>query len=293
MSERRLRLVDTETGVLVDEQPSIQALSAALAKAQQENNALRQLLREANKESGELDPADDVRTVFEHWQTACSHPSAKLGPKRATLVRKAIGWGYTVKDLCRAVDGKALYPFVVDGRYCQTGRREDRYDDLEHCIGSEKRIDKLMALAESSETSDTLRTQASEPQTPRRSGERDLERFRDPWVRPVDMFLDRLRVRDLVYKHVGPDRWMCQCPAHDDRTPSLSLREAADGQALIHCFAGCAPVEIVRALDLELRDLFSVWDQRADDPTRTTPPMTGAERAGKLPGFWPKTRDSA
>jgi DNA primase len=30
-----------------------------------------------------------------------------------------------------------------------------------------------------------------------------------------------------------------RCPAHDDRTPSLSIRDADDGKVLVRCHAGC------------------------------------------------------
>ncbi len=42
--------------------------------------------------------------------------------------------------------------------------------------------------------------------------------------------------------------WMARCPAHDDRTPSLSLRDADDGTVLVHCFAGCGQNEVITAL---------------------------------------------
>jgi putative DNA primase/helicase len=41
--------------------------------------------------------------------------------------------------------------------------------------------------------------------------------------------------------------WIAKCPAHDDRTPSLSLREA-DGEVLVHCHAGCEQRAEVAAL---------------------------------------------
>ncbi len=34
--------------------------------------------------------------------------------------------------------------------------------------------------------------------------------------------------------------WMCRCPAHADRNPSLALREAEGGGVLLYCHAGCA-----------------------------------------------------
>jgi len=56
--------------------------------------------------------------------------------------------------------------------------------------------------------------------------------------------------RELVERLGG--RWtdkggMCRCPAHDDRNPSLSVRPGRS-RLLLHCFAGCAPAEILRAL---------------------------------------------
>ncbi|MCY1206635.1 hypothetical protein D9M72_182090 [compost metagenome] len=47
-----------------------------------------------------------------------------------------------------------------------------------------------------------------------------------------------------------------RCPAHDDRNPSLSIKEGDDGRVLLHCFAGCTPQEVVADLGLTLADLF-------------------------------------
>lgn len=41
---------------------------------------------------------------------------------------------------------------------------------------------------------------------------------------------------------------MCRCPAHRDRTPSLSVRPGRT-RLLLHCFAGCQAAEILRRLD--------------------------------------------
>jgi hypothetical protein len=50
--------------------------------------------------------------------------------------------------------------------------------------------------------------------------------------------------------------WQARCPAHGDRSPSLSIREAEDGRILLHCFAGCKAQEICDALHIPLRELF-------------------------------------
>lgn len=65
-------------------------------------------------------------------------------------------------------------------------------------------------------------------------------------------FLSRL---DGV-RRSGPGRWLAKCPAHDDRSPSLSIRESEDGRTLITCFAGCDAGAVSGSVGLTLRDLF-------------------------------------
>ena len=68
----------------------------------------------------------------------------------------------------------------------------------------------------------------------------------------ADALLSRL---DKV-KRTGPDKWVARCPAHDDRGPSLAVRELEDGRVLVHCFAGCSVDEVVGTVGLEMSDLF-------------------------------------
>ncbi|MDK2768410.1 MAG: toprim domain-containing protein [Sphingomonas sp.] len=44
-----------------------------------------------------------------------------------------------------------------------------------------------------------------------------------------------------------PGGAMCHCPAHDDRTPSLSVRVGTTS-LLFKCFAGCRTVDVIKAL---------------------------------------------
>jgi hypothetical protein len=53
-------------------------------------------------------------------------------------------------------------------------------------------------------------------------------------------------------------RGMCCCPAHDDRTPSLSVTLGRKA-ILFHCFAGCSNEDVIAALDrqgVRSRELF-------------------------------------
>jgi putative DNA primase/helicase len=42
--------------------------------------------------------------------------------------------------------------------------------------------------------------------------------------------------------------WTARCPAHDDRTPSLSIRDAEDNKVLVRCHAGCDQGRVITAL---------------------------------------------
>jgi hypothetical protein len=55
---------------------------------------------------------------------------------------------------------------------------------------------------------------------------------------------------ELLGGRWGPSGGMCRCPAHDDRTPSLSVRPGRS-RLLLHCFAGCDPSTILRALEAD------------------------------------------
>ena len=54
----------------------------------------------------------------------------------------------------------------------------------------------------------------------------------------------------------SPGEWVACCPAHNDRSPSLAVKQADDGRILIHCFAGCSVQEVVAARGVDLGDLF-------------------------------------
>ena len=51
-------------------------------------------------------------------------------------------------------------------------------------------------------------------------------------------------------RSTGPSKWIARCPSHADKSPSLAIRECDDGTTLIHCFAECAPLEILQAVGL-------------------------------------------
>jgi len=83
--------------------------------------------------------------------------------------------------------------------------------------------------------------------------------------------LDRVR-------QVGAGRWVARCPAHDDRSPSLSIRETGDSRVLVHCHAGCDAFDVLQAIGLQFSDLY-------DDP------WVAAREAAHNPGRKSRARE--
>ncbi len=54
----------------------------------------------------------------------------------------------------------------------------------------------------------------------------------------------------------GDGRWYARCPAHADKSPSLSVRDTGE-RVLVHCFTGCEPDDVLAAVGLTWRDLHA------------------------------------
>ena len=57
-------------------------------------------------------------------------------------------------------------------------------------------------------------------------------------------------------KETGRGKYVALCPAHEDRSPSLAIKDCSDGRVLIHCFAGCETDDVVSAVGLTFADLM-------------------------------------
>jgi CHC2 zinc finger len=74
--------------------------------------------------------------------------------------------------------------------------------------------------------------------------------------------------------------WIARCPAHADKSASLSVTEADGGKILVHCFAGCSALDVVQAVGLALADLFP------EPLMPTTPEERRAARRAALHADW-------
>ena len=88
----------------------------------------------------------------------------------------------------------------------------------------------------------------------------------------IDILLSRLQ----KVRPAGNNRWTACCPAHDDKTPSLTVTQARD-KVLIHCFSGCLPDEVIAATGLSWDDMFEdefqAANQRAVSSRKNLPPV--------------------
>lgn len=90
------------------------------------------------------------------------------------------------------------------------------------------------------------------------------------YTRPLDRLLPHLE----GVRWTGREKLIAKCPAHEDRSPSLSVKETDDGTLLVKCWAGCTADEIVSAVGLRLSDLFP----RTERTTTRTPGLPAWRR---------------
>lgn len=70
-------------------------------------------------------------------------------------------------------------------------------------------------------------------------------------------------------KSRGANQWQCNCPAHNDKKASLSIKAESSGKTLLHCFKGCKTEEVLNAVGLEMKDICSerkesTWKERLE-----------------------------
>ncbi len=92
-------------------------------------------------------------------------------------------------------------------------------------------------------------------------------------VTPIDLVLRGLS----GVRQRQPGQWSARCPAHDDRGPSLSVRETSEKAVLLHCFAGCTVHDITAVLGLNKADLFPPRDTRPGEPRRPPTLLTAGQ----------------
>lgn len=83
-------------------------------------------------------------------------------------------------------------------------------------------------------------------------------------------------VSELGGEKRGENEFLCKCPAHDDRSPSLKV-DLRNGKILFRCYADCSQEEVLKALSMR-----GLWNNETDGGPRRTPPG--------IPLVWPSAR---
>ena len=86
---------------------------------------------------------ESVLAVFTHWQIIMDHKRAKIDMVRARVIRERMRDGYTVEDLCLAIDGCAASAFHM-------GENKDRtvYDSITLILRDADHVDKFIKSGE-------------------------------------------------------------------------------------------------------------------------------------------------
>lgn len=70
--------------------------------------------------------------------------------------------------------------------------------------------------------------------------------------RPGPLLRGHAMTAESIAKALGGRKagngWSARCPAHNDHTPSLSLRDSDDGKVLVRCHAGCDQDDVIGIL---------------------------------------------
>lgn len=103
---------------------------------------------------------------------------------------------------------------------------------------------------------------------------------------PLQVVLSILKDGGRAVTQSG-EGYAARCPAHNDRSPSLSVSEGDDGRVLLHCHAGCEAGAVVAALGLTMADLYPPRDGHATGNGRTRPTGSRAPTPRRFVATYP------
>jgi hypothetical protein len=155
LAAERIAVLNEQNDMLLDD---IDSLERELRKYRAEVKRLR---KEQDRQIRNHPQYEKALKVLMYWRAVCA-PSAREveSVRRVRPCLDRLAGGYTVKELCRAVDGYALKPYVVGGKRTHEGPKDSWYADAELIFRDEKRVDVGLAIADQA---NVLRTALSIP----------------------------------------------------------------------------------------------------------------------------------
>lgn len=268
-------------------------------RLRRESDALRRQLNEVREADPRSKLIREVLDYWMQALDKTKRTKCPTNGTRWNKVRARMTDGFTVSQLKRAIDGCASAPFVgKHGRQPTEVGGAKRHDDIELICRDETTVERFIGYADTAEKAKACTCTATTGDlacpvhtTPIQRATRHADESRDrQFVRyaydgqdqlphqpaskeprrppalpgsPIDKVLGALHSVGctVVTYQAHADQWSAQCPAHEDRDPSLSVHRKPDGQVLIHCFAGCLTEDVLAVLGLEWRDLWELAEQ--------------------------------
>lgn len=229
--------------------------------------ALEAQLRKA-EDAGPLGPS--IEEVFDHWvETHEKNPKRTvLGERRKQKVRARLRELVTKSELKgkeaqreatdwlkEAVDGCLLDDWAM-GRIRKTQGKT--FNDLaDHICESESSVQKFRELWHRHEARMKIVGERRENEAAYRTLVHPSQIVDEPplsYPQGLRIVMERLGERNLQVKGSGA-RYSAQCPAHEDRSPSLSILEKPDGRVLLHCHAGCKVNDVLAELQITFGEI--------------------------------------
>lgn len=117
---------------------------------------------------------ESVVEVFSHWKTIMGHKRAQMDLKRAQVIKDRLRDGYTVEDLCLAVEGCASSAFHM-------GENDRRmvYDSITLILRDADHTDKFIAMGELARKKIEAMEQRKENEQKAAPTEEEKERVRE------------------------------------------------------------------------------------------------------------------
>jgi hypothetical protein len=121
-------------------------LERELRRYRAENKRLR---KEQSQKLRAHDRYPEAKLVLQHWHDVVAPNAREIASDRrlSPCLDRLVG-GHTVEELCRACDGYALKPYIVQGRRSHEGPKDDWRADAELIFKDAKHVAAGIAIAE-------------------------------------------------------------------------------------------------------------------------------------------------
>lgn len=226
------------------------------------NRQLTRMKAELAKHREEDEDASEVKDIL-------LYAKAQWGKRKNWAIDvESDRWKLTAKTLKRPAYDKQILLTCIDqlaqNPWCgNRGYQPAPYPgatkrlDIDYAYGTDQRVSMWLERASGE------RNPIAEPSQPVAAPVTQLHSYRprlpqQPKLQRegIDELLNALTASGQAWRPSGPDQWMAQCPVHEDRSPSLSIKRTETRRVLLHCHAGCDDGEIVNTLGVSWRDLL-------------------------------------